>query len=234
MGQHLQEDLVALVGPPDRGDRSSESSLVAAKHALDLPPLAVDTLRPAATGLLMEPTHHLASVFRLRPPAAPTPIERDHRRADAQLPACCGVVVFRVVRRVGQCRIDRCAGGSLANDWDQVGRVLGGSAGDGRCEEQVGAGIDDGGQFGPMPLATATPALAYKVVAHRTRVVAGRIDRSPNGLWRRCGGGTQEGVGVFFLSRLRAFWAVVKWGTFASPNASRSSAQSRKNATSPR
>src|SRR5260370_8179451 len=97
MGEHAEAAL-ALAGLIRLGpQRRAEQPLVPRESALRLPALPVHPLVPAAPGLLPEALDHLPPVARLGPLPPPVPpVQRYHRRADAQLLAAVAVALLAV------------------------------------------------------------------------------------------------------------------------------------------
>src|SRR3979411_1642147 len=100
MGEYPQIALALARGVRLAPQGRAEQPLVPGEGALRLPALPVDAPVPAALGPLTEALDHLAAVARLRPLPPPVPpVQRDHRRADAQVFPAVAVALLAVARR---------------------------------------------------------------------------------------------------------------------------------------
>lgn len=136
-----------------------------------MPAVTVDTVE--------EPSGHLATVFAfgfLVFEAAR--IERNDGGADAEFVAAQGVGVFGVIGLVGEDAIKVNVLGSLFERRREVGDVVAGSAGSDGAGDEVGMGVTNNGEFGPMSLLKGAGFRAPIEVmgAGVTRIQARRID----------------------------------------------------------
>lgn len=149
MGQHPEAalPLPRLVGPP--AERTAEPALVPAEGRFGLPPLAEHPPVPRPLRPGREAPDHLGAVPLRRLPVVPARVDRDHRRADAQVLPGEPVVALGVEGGVGQHPVPTDGEGRLGQDGAELRGVVGRAGGGGRPGEEVALSVDGGGQLGP-------------------------------------------------------------------------------------
>src|SRR5579872_198211 len=177
MGKNTQVafTLPRCVGPAPQG--RAQQTLVTRERALRLPTLTVDTPIPAALRPLAEPPDHLPPVASLRPLPPLTPaVQRDHRRADAQLLPAVAVALLAVERRVAQHPVVRDRQGRLGHDGAELGRVVGGAEADLCRREEVAGRVTGDGQLRPQPGVVSAAGPLEEVAGGVPALQAGGID----------------------------------------------------------
>jgi hypothetical protein len=190
--------------------RRPEPSLVLGEGTLDMPSMAIKPVEEAAP--------HLATVFRAGPATAGVAgVERDQGRTDAQSLAGQPMVVLTVEAGIGQQAIDRQAAGGLLQTGGEFAGVAAGTPAERGRGPQVGAGMTDHGQLGPMMPDIGIKPLAADDEMTRNVVVVqtGGIDAGFGSLFDQaaCVGnienGGKEGIeSPFFRSRSWAYLSV--------------------------
>ena len=190
---------------------------------------------------------HCPPIGRLGPAAARVAaVEADHRLPDAEIFATKAVIVLGIVARVAEGRVDPNEGRGLSHGWGEIGRVLARVDTRHRAQDEVGVGMNHGGELGPgaLPM-TRAPAAQPEVGAHVPRLEPGRVQRgdrrridqaAPVGAPDHHGLSAAEGPPAWASARMRReAWArVEKCGTFVSPIVRRSSVHSVTRVTTPR
>jgi len=167
VGQHAQQTLTGLRfvagGPHGR----SQDALILADGALDLPPLAVDAP--------VKLTLHLRPVMAQGRRVGPALVDRNHRRADAQLPAAQGVVMLGVVGGIGQHTVQPQVPCGLTHRRAELGRVVAGPTADHRPRKKVRGAVADHSQLRPI-------LAAFELSAPGQVVEAGLAGLQPSGV----------------------------------------------------
>jgi hypothetical protein len=181
MGQDAEVALAfaTVVGAP--ADRAAEPALVSAEGALDLPPLTEHSLVSAALRPRTEPTGHLAAVLARRRGGATAGIDRDHRRADAQILSRETVVGFGVERRVGQHPVPGQTQGGQEQNGSELRGVVGRAECDGGPGDEVGVRIDRSGQFRPTAGGVLALGAGDEVPRRVPAIQSGGIDGDGRG-----------------------------------------------------
>lgn len=143
-----------------------------AEAALGMPALVVERA--------VEAFAHAPPIWRLRP-ASPgvAPVEADDRAPDTEFFATEPVIVLGIVASVAQDGSDRNQPPCLPQGGSEVGRVLARpNAGD-RAQDEVGGGVEDGGQLRPGSLSVALSGRSShaEVGTDVTGLQSGGIDR---------------------------------------------------------
>lgn len=149
MCEHAQEALALATGVGAPVNGAAEAPLVSGERALHLPPLTEHPRVPVALGPRAEVPRHLRPVRAARCALVTPRVDRDHRRADAQLFAGQAVVGFGIERGVGEHAVPRDAQGGQQQDRCELWGVVGGAGGDGGPGDEVRAGVAGDGQLGP-------------------------------------------------------------------------------------
>src|SRR5690242_17769768 len=146
MGEYTQVTFAFARGVGLTSQSRAEQTLVPRERAFRLPTLPVHTLRPAAAPLLAEPPHHLPPVARLGslPPTVAT-IQRNYRRADAQVLPAVAVALLAVERRVAEHSVVNDRYRCLGHDGAELRGVVGGAEAGPRRGEEVASRIADHG-----------------------------------------------------------------------------------------
>jgi hypothetical protein len=139
--------LAAVLGTP--GDGTAESSLVSTEGTFGLPPLAEHPLVPVPLLTRAEVTRHLGAVLAARFALVPTRVDRDHACADAQVLPRETVVLLGVERGIGQHPVPSDQQGRQEQDGRELGGIVGRAGGDRGTGDEMGVGVDGGGQLGP-------------------------------------------------------------------------------------
>jgi hypothetical protein len=182
-----------------------EPSFVLGYCAFDLPALAVDSFG--------KPAVHLGAIAGLRRSLSASSVEWNDGRWNPQFFTAQAMVVFSIVRGVGQYAMERNMGSSLRHRFGKLGRIVAGSAAYNGAWKQVGPGIANDGQFGPAAAIERFVAFALYVI--RTGV-AGFEPRGVDGPLRALvsqaklarpleNGGEQFVKSPFFSSRCSAY-----------------------------
>jgi len=212
MGEHAQVTLALArrirLAPQGR----AEQPLVPREGALRLPALPVDAPVPAAPWLLAEAPDHLAAVARLGPLApAVAPVQRDHRRADAQILPAKAVALLTVECRVAEHPVVTDRQGSLGHDRAELRRVVGGAEADPRRREEVAGRLAGDRQLRPQAGVVPAVSTLEEVTGGVPALQAGGIDggRRPGAdqavrLCVRGGAVEEQDEFPFFKSRLAA------------------------------
>jgi hypothetical protein len=111
--------------------------------------LAEHPLVPVAVLARAEVPRHLTAVSAVRLHVVAARVDRDHTRADPQLLPRLSVVRFGVERGVGPHTVPKDQQGRQQQDRGELRGIVGRAEGDGGPGDEVGMGVDRGGQLGP-------------------------------------------------------------------------------------
>ena len=154
-----------------------QQTLVPRKRALRLPTLSIHTLIPAAPRLFAETPDHLLSVAALGPLPSPVPpVQRNHRRADAQVFAAIAVTFLAIERCIREHPVVREPQRSLGHHRAELRRVVGRADTDPRRREEVAGRIAGYGQLRPQPGAMLTVSTLEEVAGGVPALHTGGID----------------------------------------------------------
>lgn len=181
MGQHAEEAFAHARLFGSRGDGAAEPSLVSGKGALDLPPLAEHPLVPVALRAGSEVTGHLRPVLPARRAVVAARVDRDHRGADAEVLPCEPVVCLGIERGVSQHPVPGDAQSGQQQHGCKLGRIVGRAGGDGGPGDEVGVGIDGGGQLGPRARRVLALGAGDEVPRGVAAIQTGGIDGNGGG-----------------------------------------------------
>ena len=92
-----------------------------------------------------------------QPPPGVTGVEADHRLPNAQFVAAEAVVALGTMTRIGEGGVDPGQRGGLPHGRAEVGRILARPDARHGAEDQMGVGVDNGGQLRPGPLPVTRP-----------------------------------------------------------------------------
>ena len=212
MSKHPQVTfaLTRCIGLAPQG--RAEQTLVPREGTLRLPTLPVHPPVPAAPWLLAEPLHHLPTVAALGPLPPPLPpVQRDHRRADAQILPAKAVALLTVECRVAEHPVVTDRQGSLGHDRAELRRVVGGAEADPRRREEVAGRLAGDRQLRPQAGVVPAVSTLEEVTGGVPALQAGGIDggRRPGAdqavrLCVRGGAVEEQDEFPFFKSRLAA------------------------------
>lgn len=176
MSQYAEEALAlaTVVGAP--GDGAAEPALVPGKGALGLPPLAEHPLVPVALGAGAEVPGHLGPVLAARFAIMAARVDRDYRRADAQLLPRLSVVRLGVERGVRQHPVPKDQQGRQEQDRGELRGVVGRAGGDGGTGDEVRMRVEGGGQLRPGAGRVLGAAAGDEVSGGVAAIQAGGID----------------------------------------------------------
>jgi hypothetical protein len=149
---------------------------VAAEGALGPPPLTEHALAPVALGARAEVPGHLPPIPPTRFALVPARVDRDHRRAEAQIPAREPVVGFGIERGVGPHPVPEDREGRQQEHGRELGGVVGRAGGDRGTGDEVRMGVDRGGQLGPTARGPLTARTGNEVARGVPAVEAGDLD----------------------------------------------------------
>ena len=139
---------------------STKSSFVLGYRTFDLPALAVDSFG--------KPTVHLGAIAGLGRPGSASSVEWNDGRWNPQFFTAQAMVVFSVVRGIGQYAMERNMGSSLRHRFGKLGRIVAGTAADHGAWKKVGVRVAHHRQFGPA--ATKERFVAFALYVIRTGV----------------------------------------------------------------
>lgn len=204
MSQHAEQTLLLLMDPSTGSKLCAQQALVSRDSAFDLPSLAVN---PA-----VETSFHLPTVFSDGPLQGIALSGRDHRRSDPQLRSTKHMVVFGVVRRVGQEPIECDMGGGLSNDWRELRGILRRPEGGERPGQEMALPMAGDGELWKMKacvaLLSSTPhVVAADVPGFQTCGIDDRFGLAadqPQPASRSKDGSLESVKGLFFTSRWAA------------------------------